>query len=88
MDVKHLKSGLSLLEWKIIDKQSQVLPVIKNLPAPAEDIKDVGLIPGLGRSPEVGNGSPLQHSCLENCRDRGAWPRSHKESYTTERTHI
>ena len=34
---------------------------------------DPGLIPGLGRSPGEGNGSPLQCSCLENPRDRGAW---------------
>ena len=34
---------------------------------------DLGLIPGLGRSPEEGNGNPLQCSCLENPRDRGAW---------------
>ena len=34
---------------------------------------DLGLIPGLGRSPGEGNGSPLQYSCLENFMDRGAW---------------
>ena len=34
---------------------------------------DVGLIPGLGRSPGEGNGNPLQDSCLENPMDRGAW---------------
>ena len=34
---------------------------------------DPGLIPGLGRSPEEGNGSPLQYSCLENPMDGGAW---------------
>jgi len=34
---------------------------------------DLGLIPGLGRSPGVGNGNPLQYSCLENSMDRGAW---------------
>ena len=34
---------------------------------------DQGSIPGLGRSPEEGNGNPLQHSCLENPMDRGAW---------------
>ena len=35
--------------------------------------EDVGLIPGLGRSPGEGNGNPLQYSCLENPMDRGAW---------------
>ena len=34
---------------------------------------DAGFIPGLGGSPEEGNGSPLQYSCLENPMDRGAW---------------
>ena len=35
--------------------------------------RDLGSIPGLGRSPGEGNGSPLQDSCLENSMDRGAW---------------
>ena len=35
--------------------------------------RDLGLIPGSGRSPEEGNGNPLEHSCLENPMDRGAW---------------
>ena len=34
---------------------------------------DLGLIPGLGRSPGEGNGNPLQYSCMENPMDRGAW---------------
>ena len=45
----------------------------KNLSANAEDARDVGLIPELGRSSGVGNGNPLQYSCLENSMDRGAW---------------
>ena len=36
------------------------------------NVGDLGLIPGLGRSPGEGNGSPLQYSCLENPMDRGA----------------
>ena len=51
----------------------QVVLVVKNLPANAGDIRDSGLIPGLGRSPVEGNGNPLQYSCLENPMDRGAW---------------
>ena len=43
--------------------------VVKNLPAKAED---ASLIPASGRSPGVGNGNPLQYSCLENFMDRGA----------------
>ena len=45
----------------------------KELPANAGDVRDSGLIPGLGRSPGEGNGNPLQYSCLENPMDRGAW---------------
>ena len=40
--------------------------------APA-NARDVGLIPGLGKSPGVGNGDPLRYSCLESPMDRGAW---------------
>ena len=47
--------------------------VVKNLPANAGDKKDMGLIPGLGRSPGGGHGNPLQYSCLENPMNRGAW---------------
>ena len=47
--------------------------MVKNLPANAGDIRDAGLIPGLGRSPGGGHGTPLQYSCLENPMDRGAW---------------
>ena len=44
--------------------------LVKNLPT---NSRDAGSIPGLGRSPEEGNGNPLQYSCLENPRDREAW---------------
>ena len=47
--------------------------MVKNLPAKAVDIRDVGLIPGLGRYPGEGHGNSLQYSCLENPLDRGAW---------------
>ena len=47
--------------------------VVKNPPAKAGDTRDVGLIPGSGRYPGVGNGKPLQCSCLANPMDRGAW---------------
>jgi len=52
---------------------SQVVPVVKKLPANAGDIRDTGSIPGSGRSPGGGNGNLLQCSCLENSMDRGAW---------------
>ena len=45
---------------------------VKNWPAKAGDVRDTGLIPGSGRFLGVGNGSPLQYSCLENPMDRGA----------------
>ena len=46
--------------------------MVKNLPANAGDTGDVGLITGSGRSPVVGNGNPLQYSCLGNSMDRRA----------------
>ena len=47
--------------------------VVKNPPANAGDIRDMGLIPGSGRSHGEGNGNPLQYSCLKNSMDRGVW---------------
>ena len=47
--------------------------MVKNSLASAGDIRDVGSIPELGRSPGRGHGNPLQYSCLENPMDRGAW---------------
>ena len=41
--------------------------------ASACNVGDLGLIPGLGRSPGEGNGNPLQYSCLENPMDKGTW---------------
>ena len=68
--------------------------MVKNLLANAEDIRDVGLIPGSGRSPGGGHGNPLKYSCLENPMDRGAWGATvhgvTKESdmTVTEHTHV
>ena len=47
--------------------------MVKNPPVNARDVMDAGLIPGLGRSPEEGNGNPFQYSCLGNPVDKGAW---------------
>ena len=47
--------------------------VVKNLPASAGDLRDVGSILELGRCRGEGHGNPLQYSCLENPRDGGAW---------------
>ena len=62
--------------------------VVKNPPINARDSRDVGLIPGSGRSPGEGSGSPFYYPCLENPMDRGAgWAtesRGHKESDMTD----
>ena len=47
--------------------------VVKNPPFNVGDLRDMGLVSGLGRSPGGGHGNPLQYSCLENPMDRGAW---------------
>jgi len=47
--------------------------VVKNLSADAEDVRDAGSIPGLGRFPGEGHGNPVQYSCLETPIDRRAW---------------
>ena len=78
----RLKGKLDLLTiWNIwwflqvlqIWRASQVALVVKNLPANAGDIRDMGWIPRLGRSPGGGNDNLLQYSYLENHMDRGAW---------------
>ena len=57
----------------------------KNLPANAGDVRDMGLIPRLGRSPGGGHGNPLQYSYLENPMDRGAWQSAvHKVAMNTK----
>ena len=47
--------------------------MVKNLPTNSGDIRDMGSIPELGRSPGGGHDNSLQYSCLENPMDRGAW---------------
>ena len=66
---------MEMLEMYIIAHagDSQVALVVKNLSANAGDIRDVGLIPGWGRSPVKGNGNPPQCSCLEDPMNRRAW---------------
>ena len=61
--------------WDLTFSQDTIMDfpggsVVKNLPAKA---RDIGSIPGSGTSPGEGNGNPLQYSCLENFKDRGAW---------------
>ena len=69
---------------------SQVM--VKDLSASVGDEGNTGSTPGLGRSPGVGNGNPLQYSCLENPMDSVAWrtvvrPWGHQDLDTTEHTH-
>ena len=52
---------------------SQMVLLVKDPPANAGDIRDVGSIPRSGKIPGIGNGNSLQYSCLENSLDRGAW---------------
>ena len=61
-------NNLSTSPWAF-----QVALVVNNLSANAGDIRDMGLILELGRSPGGEHGYPLQYSCLENPTDRGAW---------------
>ena len=63
----------SFESWYASQLASQVVLMIKNLPANAGDIRDAGSILGSRRSPGEGHGIPLQYSCLENPMDRGAW---------------
>ena len=57
----------------MFQRTSQVVLVVKNLPASAGDMGDMGLIPGSERFLGVGNGNLLQYSCLEDSTDRGTW---------------
>ena len=63
--------GVQILKSHLKPKASQVAVGVKNMPANAGDMRDLGLIPGWGRSPGGGQGNPLQYSCLENPMDRG-----------------
>ena len=68
---------LSVVSFAIIFSHSEgylfILLVAQTVNVFAYDEGDLGSIPGSGRSPGKGNGNPLQCSCLENPRDRGAW---------------
>ena len=70
-------SQTQVYHWNVlrfyISLASQVTLVVKNPPANAGDLRDVGSIPELGRSPGGGRSNPLQYFCLENAMDRGAW---------------
>ena len=64
------------LEWETASVPTKVFPggsMVKNLPADAGDVGDIGSIPGLERSPGGGHGNPLQYSCLGGPMDNGVW---------------
>ena len=61
-----MKTGVSITGYGA----SQVALVVKNPPANARDVRDVGLIPGLGRSSGGENGNPFQYFCLQNPMDK------------------
>ena len=80
VDILYVLRGVSLFFLKILLGDirlyvwaSQVALVVKCPPASAGDIRDLGSIPGLGRSPGGRHVNPLQDSCLENCISREAW---------------
>ena len=57
----------------VLKLASPLVLVVKKHPANEGDVRDVGSVPGSGRSPGEGEGNPLQYSCLEKTMDRGAW---------------
>ena len=64
---------LTAISNRIKRRASQVALVVRNPPASAGGTQDAGSMPGFGGSPEIGAGTPLQYSCLENPMDRGVW---------------
>ena len=88
---EKLQFLLRLVGFKAIFSVFWGLPGGSEVKASACNAGDLGLIPGLGRSPGAGDGNPLQYSCLENPMDRGAWWTTvhggRKESDMTEQLH-
>ena len=62
--------------------------MVKNPPANAGAVRDVGLIPGLGRSPGKGNSNPLQYSGLESSMDGGAWQTTVHRTAESDKTEV
>ena len=62
--------------------------MVKNTPANAGDIRDMGSIPGSGRSSGGGHGNSLQYSCLENPLDREAWQAAVNRTAETDMTEV
>ena len=72
-ECRATKGGMGIRVFYEPIRASQMVIVAKNPPANTGNIREAGSIPGLGRCPGGGHGSPLQCSCLENPMDRGAW---------------
>ena len=70
LDCFHI---LAIVNNAAMNKEGEVVLVIKNLPANAGDIRDVGSIPRLGRSPGGEHSNSFQYSCLESPMGRGTW---------------
>ena len=78
-----------LAQW--LNGASQVVLVVKNLPANAGEVRDMGPIPGLGKPSEGGYSNPLQYSCLENSMERETWQATIQTSacmHAHKHTHI
>ena len=90
LDSETTQISLPVKDFTFHGLPRRCLLVVENLPATAGEARDVGLIPGWGRSPGGGNGNPLQYSCLKNPMEREeAWwatVQNRKESDTTEAT--
>ena len=70
---QELNCGLLRCRWILYQLSCQGRPAVKNPPANAGEKRDLGSISGSGRSPGGEHSNPLQCSCLENPRERGAW---------------
>ena len=73
MGSQRIGQDLVTITHSYLLRASQVALIVMNLPAKVGDVRDVGSIPGSGRSPRGGNGNSLQYSDLENSMDGGSW---------------
>ena len=70
----NLGDRVFIFAYMYVTWASQVVLVVKNPPANAGDLRDVGSVPGLGRSPGEEHGNPFQYSCLENPMEQPCGP--------------
>ena len=67
------KNPISIYSWESMSQLDLGASLVAQSVESACNAEDLGSIPRVGRSPEEGNGDPLQYSCMENPMDRGAW---------------